>query len=163
MDYEMKPPRKLCIISSKGSLDMAYPPLILANAARMSGIEAHLFFTFWGLNVLRKDQPPPVKKDILSRMFGFMMPRGAKKLALSKMHMAGMGTAMMKHVMSTKGVLPLPELIKQAQGLGVQFVACEMAMNVMGLQKEELLDGVATAGVAEFAALSAKSTTTLFI
>ena len=77
--------------------------------------------------------------------------------------MNGVGTAMMKHVMAKKNVPPLPELIRQAQGLGVQFVACEMAMNVMGLQKEELLDGVETAGVAEFAALASKSSTTLFI
>ena len=156
-------PGRTTLVLFSNDLDKALAAMILATGFATIGQSVTVFFTFWGLNVLRKEQAPPVKKDILSRMFGFMMPRGAKKLALSKMHMAGMGTAMMKHVMSTKGVLPLPELIKQAQGLGVQFVACEMAMNVMGLQKEELLDGVETAGVAEFATLSAKSTTTLFI
>ena len=156
-------PGRTTLVLFSNDLDKALAAMILATGFATLGQPVTIYFTFWGLNVLRKEQPPPVQKDILSRMFGFMMPRGAKKLALSKMHMMGMGTAMMKHVMSTKGVLPLPELMRQAQGLGVQFIACEMAMNVMGLQQEEFIDGVATAGVAEFAALSAKSTTTLFI
>jgi peroxiredoxin family protein len=104
-----------------------------------------------------------VQKDFLSRMFAWMMPRGARRLALSKMHMMGMGTAMMKHVMSSKNVESLPALIGQARLMGVKLLACEMAMNVMGIQLEELLDGVEPAGVANFAALSEKSSATLFI
>jgi peroxiredoxin family protein len=96
-------------------------------------------------------------------MFGMMMPKGAKKLALSKMHMAGMGTAMMKYVMNSKNVDSLPTLIKQAQAMDVQFIACEMAMDVMGISKEEMIDGVDTAGVANFAAIAEQSGTTLFI
>ena len=92
-----------------------------------------------------------------------MMPKGATKLALSKMHMMGAGTAMMKYVMDSKNITSLPELIKQARQMGVKFIACDMAMNVMGMQMEELLDDIETAGVANFAELSEKSGTTLFI
>ncbi|OGV33520.1 MAG: hypothetical protein A2020_10505 [Lentisphaerae bacterium GWF2_45_14] len=144
-------------------LDKVMAAFIIATGFASLGHNVTMFFTFWGLNVLRKENPPPVKKDILSRMFGFMMPRGAKKLALSQMHMMGMGTAMMKHVMKSKNVNNLPELIAQARFMGVKFLACEMAMNVMGITKEELLDNVDTAGVASFAALSENSVTTLFI
>lgn len=151
------------IVVFSNDLDKVIAAFIIATGFASLGHNVTMFFTFWGLNVLRKDNPPSVKKDILSRMFGFMMPRGAKKLALSKMHMMGMGTAMMKHVMASKNVNSLPDLISQARFMGVKFLACEMAMNVMGISKEELLDGVETAGVASFAALSENSVTTLFI
>lgn len=151
------------IVVFSNDLDKVMAAFIIATGFASLGHNVTMFFTFWGLNVLRKDNPPSVKKDILSRMFGFMMPRGAKKLALSKMHMMGMGTAMMKHVMASKNVNSLPDLISQARFMGVKFLACEMAMNVMGISKEELLDGVDTAGVASFAALSENSVTTLFI
>lgn len=157
-------PKRTTLIMFSNDLDRAMAGFILATGFATLGHEVTLFFTFWGLNILRKDPPPGnVKKDILSRMFGFMMPRGATRLTLSKMHMLGMGTAMMKYVMNSKQVTPLPELIAQAQKQGVKFVACEMAMGVMGLQKAELLDGVDTAGVASFAALAEKSGTTLFL
>ncbi|MHB9138640.1 MAG: FAD-dependent oxidoreductase [Victivallaceae bacterium] len=155
--------KRTTIVMFSNDLDKAMAGFIIATGFASLGHKVSIFFTFWGLNVLRKENPPPVKKDILSRMFGFMMPRGAKKLALSKMHMLGMGTAMMKHVMNSKNVDSLPELIAQARTMGIEFLACEMAMNVMGIKQEELLDGVQTAGVANFAALSARSTTTLFI
>jgi NADPH-dependent 2,4-dienoyl-CoA reductase/sulfur reductase-like enzyme/peroxiredoxin family protein/TusA-related sulfurtransferase/rhodanese-related sulfurtransferase len=157
------PIKKTTIVLFSNDLDKSIAAFILATGFASLGHEVSIFFTFWGLNVLRKDNPPSVVKDFLSRMFGFMMPRGAKKLALSKMHMMGMGTAMMKHVMASKNVDSLPALIKQAQAMNVKFVACEMAMDVMGIQKEELLDGVDSAGVANFAALAEKSGTTLFI
>jgi NADPH-dependent 2,4-dienoyl-CoA reductase/sulfur reductase-like enzyme/peroxiredoxin family protein/rhodanese-related sulfurtransferase/TusA-related sulfurtransferase len=155
--------KRTTIVMFSNDLDKAMAGFIIATGFASLGHKVSIFFTFWGLNVLRKENPPPVKKDILSKMFGFMMPRGAKKLALSKMHMMGMGTAMMKHVMNSKNVDSLPELIEQARSMGIEFLACEMAMNVMGIKQEELLDGVETAGVANFAALSARSTTTLFI
>lgn len=155
--------KQTTIVLFSNDLDKTMAAFIMATGFASLGHEVSIFFTFWGLNVLRKDNPPPVKKDILSRMFGMMMPRGAKKLALSKMHMAGMGTAMMKYVMNSKNVNSLPMLIAQAQQLGVKFLACDMAMNVMGIQAEELIDGVERVGVANFAALSEQSSTTLFI
>jgi len=151
------------IVLFSNDLDKSMAAFIIATGFASLGHKVSIFFTFWGLNVLRKDNPPPVSKDFLSAMFGMMMPRGAKKLALSKMHMMGMGTAMMKHVMNSKNVDSLPKLIEQAREMGIDFIACEMAMNVMGIAKEELIDGVETAGVANFAALSEKSGTTLFI
>ena len=155
--------KRTTIVLFSNDLDKAMAAFIIATGFAALGQPVSIFFTFWGLNVLRKENPPAVKKDILSRMFGFMMPRGAKKLALSKMHMLGAGTAMMKYVMNSKNVDSLPELIAQARTMGIEFLACEMAMNVMGIKQEELLDGVETTGVANFAALSARSTTTLFI
>ncbi len=155
--------KRTTIVLFSNDLDKAMAAFIIATGFAALGQPVSIFFTFWGLNVLRKENPPAVKKDILSRMFGFMMPRGAKKLALSKMHMLGAGTAMMKYVMASKNVDSLPALIAQARTMGIEFLACEMAMNVMGIKQEELLDGVETTGVANFAALSARSTTTLFI
>jgi NADPH-dependent 2,4-dienoyl-CoA reductase/sulfur reductase-like enzyme/peroxiredoxin family protein/rhodanese-related sulfurtransferase/TusA-related sulfurtransferase len=155
--------KRATIVLFSNDLDKAMAAFIIATGFAALGQPVSIFFTFWGLNVLRKEHPPAVKKDILSRMFGFMMPRGAKKLALSKMRMLGAGTAMMKYVMASKNVDSLPQLIAQARTMGIEFLACEMAMNVMGIKQEELLDGVETTGVANFAALSARSTTTLFI
>ncbi len=155
--------KKTSLVLFSNDLDKALAAFIIATGFASLGHKVSIFFTFWGLNVLRKDNPPAVKKDILSRMFGFMMPCGPKKLALSKMHMMGMGTAMMKHVMKQKSVVSLPEIIAQAQSMGIEFLACEMAMNVMGLKEEELIEGIKITGVANFAALSEQCSTTLFI
>ena len=114
--------------------------LILANGFAAAGMKVSIFFTFWGLSVLRKDPGPAVKKNLISRMFGMMLPKGAEKLALSKMNMMGMGSAMMKSVMKRKGVLTLPELIRSAREAGVRFIACDMAMDVMGITREELIE-----------------------
>ena len=155
--------KRTTLVLFNNDLDRAIAALILATGFAAIGHEVSVFCTFWGLTVLRKDNPSPVKKDFLSRMFGFMLPSGARRLALSKLHMLGAGTVMMKHVMKRKNVPSLPELIEKSRQLGVRFTACEMAMNIMGIQKEELLDGVETAGVANFAALAERSGTTLFI
>jgi len=151
------------IILFSNDLDKTLAAFILACGLAAAGSKVSIFFTFWGLSVLRKNPAPAVKKSLVSRMFGFMLPKGAKKLALSKMNMAGMGTAMMKQVMARQNVLSLPELIAQARELGVQFIACEMAMNVMGLRREELIDVDSVAGVASFAELAKNAGTTLFI
>jgi len=137
--------------------------LIVACGMAAAGSKVAIFFTFWGLSVLRKNPAPAVKKSLVSRMFGRMLPVGARKLALSKMNMAGMGTAMMKHVMARENVPTLDELLKQARELGIRFIACEMAMNVMGLRREELIEVDSVAGVASFAALARQAGTTLFI
>ena len=157
-------PDTAAIVCFSNDLDKMMAAFIIATGMATLGCKVSMFFTFWGLNVLRKENPPTVKKDILSRMFGMMMPRGARKLALSKMHMLGMGTRMMKHVMAEKNVATLPELITKARELEVKFIACDMAMDVMGIAREELLESVdEVAGVATFAALAKDSGTTLFI
>lgn len=146
-----------------GDLDKALAAFIIANGAASMGHKVTLFFTFWGLNILRKDAYVPVKKNLIEKMFGFMMPRGANKLTLSKMHMAGMGTEMIKWIMKEKNVDSLPVLIRTAQENGVRLLACQMSMDLMGIKKEELLDGVEIAGVATFVASSDESNATLFI
>jgi len=153
---------KAAIILFSNDLDKALAALIIACGMAAAGQKVGVFFTFWGLSVLRKNPGPSVKKSLLSTMFGWMLPKGARKLALSKMHMAGMGTGMMKYVMGQQNVPTLQELMVQAKGLGVKFIACEMAMNVMGLTREELNDVDDVAGIASFAEM-AKGGTTLFI
>ena len=156
-------PKRTTIVLFSNDLDKALAAFIIATGFATLGHEVSIFCTFWGLNVLRKDNPPKVKKDIISKMFGMMMPRGARKLALSKMHMMGMGTAMMKNVMKGKNIDDLPTLISQARLMGVNLLACEMAMNMMGIQESELLDNVKLAGVGNFAALAEKSGPVMFI
>lgn len=151
------------IILFSNDLDKALAALIVACGMAAAGSKVSIFFTFWGLSVLRKNPAPAVKKPLISRMFGFMLPKGAKKLALSRMNMAGMGTAMMKQVMARENVPTLSELLVQARELGIQFIACEMAMNVMGLTREELIEVDSVAGVASFADIAKNAGTTLFI
>ena len=146
-----------------GDLDKALAAFIIANGAASMGHKVTMFFTFWGLNILRKDNPPIVKKNLVEKMFGFMMPRGANKLSLSNMNMGGMGTAMIKNIMKKKNVSSLPELIQSALDNGVRIQACQMSMDLMGIQKEELLDGIETVGVATFIHSSDDSNATIFI
>ncbi|MDT8388916.1 MAG: FAD-dependent oxidoreductase [Lentisphaeria bacterium] len=158
-----KMPETAAIVVFSNDLDKVLAAFIIATGMAAMGVKVSMFFTFWGLTALRREQPPKTAKDILSRMFGFMLPKGPKKLALSKMHMLGMGTAMMKHVMKSKNVPSLSALIEDARAMGVTFIACEMAMNVMGITREELVELDDVAGVASFAALAKDSGTTLFI
>ncbi len=144
-------------------LDRALAAFIIANGSAAMGMPVTMFFTFWGLNILRRDNAVPVHKNLLERLFGFMMPRGPRKLVLSKMHMAGMGTAMMKGIMKSKRVSTLPELIEMAQKAGVRMVACSMSMDVMGIHREELVDGIEVAGVADYLGSASGSSTNLFI
>jgi NADPH-dependent 2,4-dienoyl-CoA reductase/sulfur reductase-like enzyme/peroxiredoxin family protein/rhodanese-related sulfurtransferase/TusA-related sulfurtransferase len=151
------------IVLFSNDLDKAMAALIIACGMAASGARVGIFFTFWGLSVLRKNPQPPVKKPLISKMFGWMLPLGAARLKLSKMNMGGMGTQMMKQVMARENVATLPELIAQARSLGVRFVACEMAMDVMGLSREELIEVDEVAGVAGFVELAKESNNTLFI
>jgi NADPH-dependent 2,4-dienoyl-CoA reductase/sulfur reductase-like enzyme/peroxiredoxin family protein/rhodanese-related sulfurtransferase/TusA-related sulfurtransferase len=151
------------IVVFSGHLDKVIAAFIIATGAASMGKKVNMFFTFWGLNALRKDCKGGMKKDFISKMFGLMMPCGADKLTLSKMHMGGMGTSLMKRVMKGKQVDSLPELIKKAMGMGVKIVACQMSLDVMGLKKEEFMDGVEVGGVASFLADSDRSNSTLFI
>ncbi|MBF0408242.1 MAG: FAD-dependent oxidoreductase [Candidatus Riflebacteria bacterium] len=153
----------LSMVVFSGDLDKAYAVFIIANGAVAMGMKVTLFFTFWGLNILRKQNPPPVNKGIVEKMFGMMMPMGADSLKLSKMNFAGMGTAMMKQVMSEKNVEPLPNLIAKAQKAGVKMVACTMSMDVMGLTKAELIDDIEEGGVAHYLNSAADASINLFV
>ena len=156
-------PQGKTLIVFSGDLDKVLASFIIANGAASMGRPVTMFFTFWGLNALRKSEKMSVKKPIIDRMFGMMMPKGARKLKLSKMHMGGMGTAMMKKVMKDKNVDSLQDLMKQAMANGIKLVACTMSMDVMGITKEELLDGVEYAGVASYLGDAEESNVNLFI
>ena len=127
------------------------------------GRKVTMFFTFWGLNLLRKPKKQKVKKSFMERMFGIMMPRGINKAKLSKMNMAGLGTKMIKSVMKKKNVSSLEELMQQALANGVRLIACTMSMDIMGIKREELIDGVEYAGVATYLGDAEESNVNLFV
>ncbi|HEX3021672.1 MAG TPA: CoA-disulfide reductase [Lachnospiraceae bacterium] len=156
-------PQGKTLIVFSGDLDKVLASFIIANGAASMGRPVTMFFTFWGLNALRKTERVSVKKPIIDRMFGAMMPRGTKKLKLSNMHMAGMGTKMMRKVMKDKNVDSLEDLMKVAMKNGVRIVACTMSMDVMGITKDELIDGIDYAGVASYLGDAEESNVNLFI
>lgn len=152
------------IVVFSGELDKVMAAYVIANGAIAMGGKATLFFTFWGLNALRKDPAPVVEeKTFMDKMFGWMLPRGANRLPLSNMHMMGMGTAMMKDRMKSKGLPNLPGLMDSARQGGVRLVACTMSMEAMGIRPEELIDGVELGGVAEYLGAASETSANLFI
>ncbi|MBV6716618.1 DsrE/DsrF/DrsH-like family protein [Paenibacillus chitinolyticus] len=151
------------IVLFSGEMDKAIAAFIIANGAAAYDHEVTIFFTFWGLNALRKDEPVKLKKGWLEKMFGRMMPRGPKKLGLSKMNYMGMGPKMIQHVLKKHNALTLPQLIELAQEQGIKLVACTMTMDLLGLQKEELLDGIEYAGVAAYLGDASQAKVNLFI
>lgn len=153
--------KTLVVFSS--DLDKAMASFIIANGAAAMGRKVTMFFTFWGLNILRKPQSSGVKKNFLERMFGIMMPRGSQKLALSKLNMGGIGSKLMRHMMNTKQIAPLEDLMEQAKGQGVRLMACSMSMDVMGIKREELIDGIEIGGVATYLSAAELADTNLFI
>ncbi|WP_329903917.1 FAD-dependent oxidoreductase [Porphyromonas pogonae] len=144
-------------------LDKALATFVLANGAASTGERVTIFFTFWGLNVIKKQHAPTVKKGLMDKMFGFMMPKSSLALKLSKMNMLGMGTKMMRNVMQRKHIDSLESLIMQAKASGVEFIACQMSMDVMGVKEVELMDGVEVAGVATYMQRADQSNLNLFI
>ena len=151
------------IVVFSGDLDKAIAAFIIANGAASMGKKVTLFFTFWGLNILRRPEKVAVKKGVIDSMFGFMMPRGSKKLKLSNMQMMGMGAKMIRMVMKNKNISSLEELIKSAMDSGVEVVACSMSMDVMGIKQEELIDGVKIGGVGYYLGEAEDSNVNLFI
>ena len=156
-------PKGKTMVVFDGDMDKALAAFIIANGAVAMGSPVTMFFTFWGLNILRKPEKRKVEKSLIEKMFGAMMPRGAGKLKLSKMNMGGMGTRMMKKVMADKNVDSLEKLMNQAMKNGVKLVACTMSMDVMGIRKEEIIDGVEFAGVATYLGDAENSNVNLFI
>lgn len=154
---------KSTIVLFSGDLDKAIAAFIIANGAAAYDHEVTIFFTFWGLNVLRKDEAVKTKKGLLEKAFGWMMPRGAKKLGLSKMNFGGLGPQMIKQVMKKHNALSLPQLIELAQEQGVKLVACTMTMDLLGFQQEELIDGLEFAGVAAYLGDASNGKVNLFI
>jgi peroxiredoxin family protein len=154
---------KKTIIVFSGDFDRVMAALIIANGAAAMGDDVTMFFTFWGLNALRKMQKVKAEKKLLQGMFGRMMPRGIAKLSLSKMNFGGMGVSMMNKVIKDAGAMSLPELLESAVEQGVKLVACTMTMDLLGFKKDELLDGVEYAGVAAYLAEADEANVNLFI
>ncbi|MBP5624695.1 MAG: DsrE/DsrF/DrsH-like family protein [Lachnospiraceae bacterium] len=146
-----------------GDLDKTIAAFIIANGAASLGRKVTMFFTFWGLNILRKPKKVKVAKNFIEKMFGAMLPRGTTKLGLSRMNMLGAGPKMIRGIMKQKGISSLEELIESAKAHGVRIVACQMSMDIMGIRQEELIDGVELGGVATFIGSGEESDMSLFI
>ena len=155
--------KRTTIVLFSGDYDKAMAAYIIANGAAAYDHEVTIFHTFWGINALRKQEPVAVKKGFLEKIFAKMMPRGAEKLGLSKMQMLGMGPKMIKHVMNKHNALTLTQLVEMAQEQDIKIVTCTMTMDLLGLQKEELLDGIQYAGVAAYLADAENGNVNLFI
>jgi NADPH-dependent 2,4-dienoyl-CoA reductase/sulfur reductase-like enzyme/peroxiredoxin family protein/rhodanese-related sulfurtransferase/TusA-related sulfurtransferase len=144
-------------------LDKLIASFVLANGALAAGKKVMMFFTFWGLNALKKDSKVKVRKDLISKMFGVMLPKGTKEIKLSKMNMFGIGPKMIRWIMRKKNIASLEDLMKTAMEKGVKIVACQMSMDVMGIKKEELIDGIEVGGVATYISAASESNINLFI
>ncbi len=151
------------IVVFSGDLDKALASMIIAQGAAAEGKKVTVFFTFWGLNAIRKPGKVKVKKNFIEKMFGAMMPRGAARLPLSSMNMLGIGPRMIRRIMKEHNVDDVETMIKKAMAEGVRFVACTMSMDLMGIKKEELIEGVELGGVATYIASNENAGTTLFI
>ena len=156
---------KASIVMFSGELDKALAGFVIASGAAAAGWDVTMFFTFWGINIVRDPNKQPTKpKTFVEKMFGWMMPKGANRLKLSKMNMGGMGTSMMKKRMVLKKVKSLREMIKDAKELDVKFLVCDMSMDIMGLQKDEFIDEVdEIVGVGTYLKESKDANLTLFI
>ena len=151
------------LIMFSDDLDRALATFVLANGAAATGHKVSVFFTFWGLNVIKRERKPAVKKDIFGRMFSWMMPSDSRKLRLSQMSMLGLGDRMMRYIMKKKNIDSLEKLCQQALDNGVEFIACQMSMDMMGVQREELIDGVTVGGVATYMERAENANVNLFI
>jgi peroxiredoxin family protein len=159
------PQPKLSLIVFSGELDKLIAAMIISTGAVAMGMQAVLFFTFWGTAALRDPGGNAGGKDFMSKMFGWMLPKGRNKLKLSKMHMGGMGTAMLKDLMRKKNAPSLDQLFEMAAQLGVQIKVCEMSMDLMGFKREEIIDypNLDYCGVATFLAEAKESQIQMFI
>lgn len=146
-----------------GDLDKALASFIIATGAKSMGKDVTMFFTFWGLNVIKNPNPPKVKKTGLDKLFSKMMPKSAEKLPVSNMNMFGLGSKMIQKVMKDKRVDALSEMITKAEKLGVKMVACSMSMDVMAIEESELLPFVEIAGVGAYLGDAEESNLNLFI
>ena len=151
------------LIMFSDDLDKALATFVLANGAAATGHKVSIFFTFWGLNVLKREKKPKVKKDFFGKMFSWMLPKSSRSLHLSQMSMLGIGDRLIRHIMHKKNINSLEELRDQALANGVEFIACQMSMDMMGIDKEEFIDGVSIGGVATYMQRAEDANVNLFI
>lgn len=156
---------KLSMIVFSGDMDKVLASLVIATGAVAMGMDVVMFFTFWGTPILRDKNKKVGGKDLMGKMFGTMLPRGACEVKLSKMNMGGMGTAMMKSLMKKKNVASIEEMLDLAAELGVRMYVCEMSMDLMGFKREEMIDypNLSFCGVAKFLEEAQNSKIQLFI
>lgn len=156
---------KKTIILFSGDFDKVMAALIIANGAASMGDDVTIFCTFWGLNILRKPEKvqTEVKKSFLQKAFGGMMPKGTKKLGLSKMNFAGAGSPMMRKATKDAGGMSLEELFDSAREMGVKFVACTLSMEILGFTESEIIDDVEFEGVAAYLEKADEANVNLFI
>ena len=160
-----QPENKISMIVFSGDLDKALAAFIIGTGAVAMGMEVVMFFTFWGTPLLRDKLKKVGGKDMMGSMFGAMLPKGTGEVKLSKMNMAGMGTAMMKSLMKKKNVASLEQMLEMAGELGVKIFVCEMSMDLMGFKREEMISypDMTYCGVAKFLEEAMHSKVQLFI
>jgi peroxiredoxin family protein len=160
---ERTPENRAAIVVFSGDLDRVLASFVLATGAAAAGLETSMFFTFWGLSVLKKKGVPGGPKGLKERMFAMMTPAGSTSLRTSKLDFFGAGALMLRSMMKDKGIASLEELIGLARELGVKMTACTMSMDALGVAKEELADGLEYAGAATFLADAARARVSLFV
>ena len=163
MTKQSKSNDKVTMVVFSQDFDKVMSSFIIATGAAAMDSEVVMFFTFWGINILRDVTKKAKDKTFIEKMFGLMMPKGPGKLKLSKMNMGGFGTSMMKKIMNKKNVASLESLIDMAKEMGVRLVVCQLSMDLMGIKKEELIDGVEFGGVAAYLGEANDSKINLFI
>jgi peroxiredoxin family protein len=156
------PDNRLSMVVFSGDLDRVLAAFVIASGAAASGMEVSMFFTFWGLTALRQKRESR-GKTLFQKLMGWMTPVGIRGLGVSKMNFGGIGAKMLRAMMRQQGVPQPEEMAQMARDLGVRIVACQMSMDVMGIHKEELIDGVEVGGVATFLGEATRSKATLFI
>jgi len=156
---------QLSIAIVSGDFDKILAAMVISLAAAAMDTKVKLFFSFWALSAIRDNKKRAGGKDLISKMFGFMLPNGRNKLNLSNMNMAGMGPLMIKYLMKKQRVLSLDQMFNEAGELGIEITVCEMSMSLMGFNKEEMIDypNLRYAGAATFVAEANESSTQLFI
>jgi peroxiredoxin family protein len=163
-DLQAAKPERVTIVLLSGDLDRAMAAFIIATGAAAMGMRVTIFFTFWGLNTIRRKGATSSAKDWLRRMFGLLNKGGAESLPLSRFHFGGVGTRMMQRVMKQNKMPGVPELMETAMDLGVRFIACTTTMGLMGISKDTLIDGIDQfAGVTTYLAEAKQGSVNLFI
>jgi peroxiredoxin family protein len=151
------------IVVFSNDLDRVLAAFVMATGAASAGLETSMFFTFWGLTVLKRAGAPPGPKTFAERIFALSTPSGTRRLGTSKMSFLGAGAALLRRMMKDKQIASLEELVDVSRDLGVKMIACTMSMDAMGISREELVDGLAYGGVATYMADATRSRVTLFI
>lgn len=160
--HAQSPENRLSMVVFSGDLDRVLAAFVIASGAAASGMEVSMFFTFWGLTALRQKRESR-GKTFFQKLMGWMTPVGTRGLGVSKMNFGGIGAKMLRTMMRQQGVPQIEEMAQMTRDLGVRIVACQMSMDVMGIHKEELVDGIEVGGVATFLGDATKSRATLFI